>query len=74
MQQARIRAVLLQDMNRTHPPSIRRKVTYTDGGNADIASLHGCNLIRVTHMYRTYGQIFAPALSALPPSVVVVLG
>ena len=25
-------------------------------------------------MYRKYGQIFAPAISALPPSMVVVLG
>ncbi len=25
------------------------------------------------HMYRKYGQIFAPAISALPPSVVVVV-
>jgi hypothetical protein len=29
---------------------------------------------RAMHMYRTYGQMFAPAISALPPSMVVVLG
>ena len=29
---------------------------------------------RTTHMYRTYGQTFAPAKSALPPSMAVVLG
>ena len=57
----------------------------SDEGNADIASLHGCNLleqsicpwkdgIRTMHMYRTYGQTFAPAKSALPPSMAVVLG
>ncbi len=29
---------------------------------------------RATHMYRMYGQMFAPAISALPPSMVVVVG
>ncbi len=37
MQQAWIRVTQIRDMNRTHPPSTRRKTTYTDGGNADIA-------------------------------------
>ena len=32
-------------MNRAQPPTTRRETTYTDVGNADIASLHGCNLL-----------------------------
>jgi len=30
-------------MNRTHPPSTRRKATYTDVGNADIAGANICH-------------------------------
>ncbi len=32
-------------MNRAQPPTTRRETTYRDVGNADIASLHGCNLL-----------------------------
>jgi len=32
------------------------------------------NNSRHCNMYRTYGQLFTPAISALPPSVAVVLG
>jgi len=32
-------------MNREQPPTTRRVTTYMDVGNADIASLHGCNLL-----------------------------
>ena len=34
----------------------------------------GMYAIKAMHMYRKYGQIFTPAISALPPSVVGVLG
>ena len=81
----------IRDMNRTQPSTTRRETTYTDVGNADIASLHGkdCsynpiafppsmevryNLVGQCICPWMDGQMFAPAISALPPSMVVVLG
>ncbi|RKZ70393.1 MAG: hypothetical protein DRQ44_00810 [Gammaproteobacteria bacterium] len=32
-------------MNRAQASTTCRETTYTDAGNADIASLHGCNLL-----------------------------
>ena len=40
-----LKALFTTDMNRKHLAETRRKPTYTDVGNADIASLHGCNLV-----------------------------
>ena len=45
-----------------------------DVASADIASLHGCNLLGQCICPWMDGQIFAPAISAPPPSVVVVPG
>ena len=50
------------------------QTTATDSGSVDFASLHGCNLLGEFICPWMDGQTFAPAISALPPSMVVVLG
>ena len=48
MSQAWIKVALIRDINRTHPPSTRRKATYTDAGNADIAGANICHPWRLS--------------------------
>ena len=55
-----LRPLLTADMNRKHLAETRHEPTYTNVGNADIASLHGCNLLGQCRSYCRGANICHP--------------
>jgi len=60
-------------MSRTHPPSTRRKATYTDVGNADIAGANICHPWRLNTRSRPPRTVEVQVLQEQKPAMRVMV-